>query len=34
MGIKDTFGKSGNAEKLLECFKLTANDIAETMMKE
>ena len=29
MGIEDTFGKSGNAEKLLEYFKLTSKDIID-----
>ena len=29
MGVEDTFGKSGKAEKLLEYFKLTAKDIVE-----
>lgn len=29
MGVEDTFGKSGKAEKLLEYFKLTAKDIIE-----
>lgn len=29
MGIEDQFGKSGNAEKLLEYFKLTSKDIIE-----
>ena len=29
MGVKDTFGKSGNAVELLEHFKLTAKDIIE-----
>lgn len=29
MGVKDTFGKSGKAEKLLEYFKLTSKDIIE-----
>ena len=29
MGIKDTFGKSANANVLLEYFGLTAKDIAE-----
>lgn len=31
MGIKDTFGKSGNAEKLLEYFKITSKDIIENV---
>lgn len=29
MGVKDTFGKSGKAEKLLEYFKLTSEDVIE-----
>jgi len=29
MGIKDTFGKSGKAEELLEYFKLTEKHIVE-----
>lgn len=33
MGIKDTFGKSGKAEKLLEYFELTANDIIKEVKK-
>lgn len=32
MGIKDCFGKSGKAEKLLEYFKLTAKDIIHTIL--
>ncbi len=31
MGVEDTFGKSGTAEKLLEYFKLTAKDIIENV---
>lgn len=31
MGINDCFGKSGKAEKLLEYFKLTAEDIIHTI---
>ena len=31
MGIKDTFGKSGNAEKLMEYFKITAKDIIDVI---
>ena len=33
MGIKDTFGKSGKAEKLMEYFKITAKDIVEQFEK-
>ena len=33
MGIKDTFGKSGNAQKLMEYFKLTYKDIIEEVKK-
>lgn len=29
MGIKDTFGKSGTAEKLMEYYKITSKDIIE-----
>lgn len=32
MGIKDRFGKSGNANELLKYFKLTANDIIENIV--
>ncbi len=31
MGVNDSFGKSGNANILLEHFKLTANDIVEKL---
>ena len=31
MGIKDTFGKSGKANELMEYFKITAKDIIETI---
>lgn len=31
MGIKDTFGKSGNAEELMKYFKITAENIVELM---
>lgn len=31
MGIKDTFGKSGKAEELMEYFKITKNDIIEAI---
>ena len=33
MGIKDTFGKSGKAEKLMEYFKISAKDIVEQFEK-
>lgn len=33
MGIKDTFGKSGKAEKLMEYFEITAKDIVEQFEK-
>ena len=33
MGIKDTFGKSGKADELLEYFKLTSKDIIEEIKK-
>ena len=33
MGIKDTFGKSGKAEELLEYFKLLEKDIIEEVKK-
>lgn len=33
MGIKDAFGKSGKAEKLMEYFKITAKDIVEQFGK-
>ena len=33
MGIKDTFGKSGKAEKLMEYFKITYKDIIEEVKK-
>ena len=33
MGIKDTFGKSGKAEKLMEYFKITSKDIVEQFKK-
>ena len=33
MGIKDTFGKSGKAENLMEYFKITAKDIVEQFGK-
>ena len=29
MGIKDTFGKSGKAEELMEYFEITAKDIVK-----
>lgn len=32
MGIKDTFGKSGNAEKLMEYFKITKNNIVKEIL--
>ena len=31
MGIKDTFGKSGKAEELMKYFKLTGDDIVDTV---
>lgn len=31
MGIKDTFGKSGKAEELMEYFKITKNDIIQAI---
>ncbi len=34
MGVKDSFGKSGKAEELLKYFKLTLNDIIETVKSE
>ncbi len=34
MGVKDTFGKSGKAEELLEYFKLTAKDIIEVVKEK
>lgn len=34
MGVNDTFGKSGKAEKLLEYFKLTSKDIIEAVKSE
>ena len=33
MGINDTFGKSGKAEELMKYFKITSNDIIETIKK-
>ena len=33
MGIKDTFGKSGKAENLMEYFKITAKDIVKQFEK-
>ena len=33
MGIKDTFGKSGNAEKLMEYFKITKNNIVKEILR-
>ena len=33
MGMKDTFGKSGKAEELLECFGLTSKAIIEEFLK-
>ena len=33
MGIKDTFGKSGKAEKLMEYFEITAKDIVKQFEK-
>ena len=32
MGIKDTFGKSGTAEKLMEYYKITSKDIIELLV--
>lgn len=32
MGIKDTFGKSGNAEELMKYFKITSEDIIEKVI--
>lgn len=32
MGIKDTFGKSGKAEELMEYFQITSKDIAKNMV--
>jgi transketolase len=29
MGINDTFGKSGEAKKLMEYYKITSKDIVE-----
>ena len=33
MGVNDTFGKSANANILLEYFKLTAKDIVEKVLE-
>jgi len=33
MGVKDTFGKSGKAEKLLEYYKLVSKDIIEEVKR-
>ena len=33
MGIKDTFGKSGNAEKLMEYFEITKNNIVNEILR-
>jgi transketolase C-terminal domain/subunit len=34
MGMKDTFGKSGKAEELLEYFGLTKDTIIKEIMKK
>ena len=34
MGIKDTFGKSGKAEELMEYFEITAKDIVKSKAEE
>ena len=33
MGIKDTFGKSGNSDELMKYFKITSEDIVEEICK-